>query len=153
MATHSSILAWKIPWTEEPGRLQSTGSQRVEHDWATSISLSLSLSLKVVGHHAFQEASQFGHILLFSDFGKFCLLFCFCYFWIIYVFFLSLAVFHILSSCLHPFLLPFLWWIFICLSRSSTDVIYLDLHKVNVSVICAIICTNYLCACFTRPVR
>ena len=29
MATHSSILAWKIPWTEEPGRLQSTGSQRV----------------------------------------------------------------------------------------------------------------------------
>ena len=31
-ATHSSILAWKIPWTEEPGRLQSTGSQRVGHD-------------------------------------------------------------------------------------------------------------------------
>ena len=30
MATHSSILAWKIPWTEEPGRLQSIGSQRVE---------------------------------------------------------------------------------------------------------------------------
>ena len=32
MATHSSILAWKIPWTEEPGRLQSMGSQRVKHD-------------------------------------------------------------------------------------------------------------------------
>ena len=32
MATHSSILAWKIPWMEEPGRLQSTGSQRVRHD-------------------------------------------------------------------------------------------------------------------------
>ena len=32
MATHSSILAWKIPWTEEPGRLQSMGLQRVEHD-------------------------------------------------------------------------------------------------------------------------
>ena len=32
MAIHSSILAWKIPWTEEPGRLQSMGSQRVEHD-------------------------------------------------------------------------------------------------------------------------
>ena len=32
MATHSSILAWKIPWTEEPGRLQSIGLQRVEHD-------------------------------------------------------------------------------------------------------------------------
>ena len=32
MATHSSILAWKIPWTEDPGRLQSMGSQRVGHD-------------------------------------------------------------------------------------------------------------------------
>ena len=31
-ATHSSILAWRIPWTEEPGRLQSMGSQRVGHD-------------------------------------------------------------------------------------------------------------------------
>ena len=39
MATHSSTLAWKIPWKEEPGRLQSTGSQRVGHDWATSLSL------------------------------------------------------------------------------------------------------------------
>ena len=32
MATHCSILAWRIPWTEEPGRLQSVGSQRVGHD-------------------------------------------------------------------------------------------------------------------------
>ena len=32
MATHSSILAWRIPWTEEPGRLQFMGSQRVKHD-------------------------------------------------------------------------------------------------------------------------
>ena len=36
MATHSSILAWKIPWMEEPDRLQSMGSQRIGHDWATS---------------------------------------------------------------------------------------------------------------------
>ena len=42
MATHSSILAWRIPWTEEPGGLQSTGLQRVGHDWAISLSLSLS---------------------------------------------------------------------------------------------------------------
>ena len=42
MAPHSSTLAWKIPWTEEPGRLQSMGSLRVWHDWATSLSLSLS---------------------------------------------------------------------------------------------------------------
>ena len=38
MATHSSSIAWKIPWMEEPGRLQSMGSQRVRHDWATSLS-------------------------------------------------------------------------------------------------------------------
>ena len=42
MATHSSILAWKIPWTEELLRLQSMGLQRVGHDWVTSHSLSLS---------------------------------------------------------------------------------------------------------------
>ena len=44
MAAHSSILGWRIPWTEEPGGLQSTGSQRVGHDWATSPSPSPSYS-------------------------------------------------------------------------------------------------------------
>ena len=39
VAPHSSTLAWKIPWTEEPGGLQSMGSLRVGHDWATSLSL------------------------------------------------------------------------------------------------------------------
>ena len=39
MAPHSSTLAWKIPWTEEPGRLQSMGSGRVGHKWETSLSL------------------------------------------------------------------------------------------------------------------
>ena len=39
MATHSSTLAWKIPWTEECCRLQSMGSQRIRHDWANSLSL------------------------------------------------------------------------------------------------------------------
>ena len=38
MSTHASTLAWKIPWMEEPGRLQSMKSQRVRHDWATSVS-------------------------------------------------------------------------------------------------------------------
>ena len=40
MAPHSSTLAWKIPWTEEPGRLQFMGSLRVRHDWTTHFSLS-----------------------------------------------------------------------------------------------------------------
>ena len=35
MPTHSSIIVWEIPWTEEPGRLQSVGSQNVRHNWAT----------------------------------------------------------------------------------------------------------------------
>ena len=39
MAPHSSTLAWQIPWMEEPGRLQSMESQRVRHNWATSLSL------------------------------------------------------------------------------------------------------------------
>ena len=39
MTPHSSTLAWKIPWAEEPGRLQSMGSRRVGHDWETSLSL------------------------------------------------------------------------------------------------------------------
>ena len=49
MAAHSSTLAWKIPWTEEPGRLQSMGSQRVRHNWATSLHFL----------HFHQEALQF----------------------------------------------------------------------------------------------
>ena len=40
MATHSSILAWKTPWTGKPGVLPSMGLQRVGHDWANSLSLS-----------------------------------------------------------------------------------------------------------------
>ena len=44
MATHSSILAWEIPWTEESGGLQSMGSQRVRHDWETNTSTT-------TGHH------------------------------------------------------------------------------------------------------
>ena len=39
MAIHYSILAWKIPWMEEPGGLQSIGSQRIRHDWVTSMKM------------------------------------------------------------------------------------------------------------------
>ena len=41
MATHSSILAWRIPWTEEPGGLQPIGSQRVRHDSVTNSNITL----------------------------------------------------------------------------------------------------------------
>ena len=49
VATHSSILAWRIPWPEEPGRLQSMGSQRFGHDRATNTFTSLSSLVNV--HH------------------------------------------------------------------------------------------------------
>ena len=45
MAPYSRTLAWKIPWTEKPGRLQSMGLQRVGHDWATSLSLWITFAL------------------------------------------------------------------------------------------------------------
>ena len=48
MAPHSSILAWRIPWMEEPGGLQSTGSQRVGHDWATSLQIPLHVKSKFI---------------------------------------------------------------------------------------------------------
>ena len=51
MVTHSSILAWRIPWTEMPGRLQSTGSQRVRHDWATSLTLLTYVHIKKQRHY------------------------------------------------------------------------------------------------------
>ena len=50
MAPHFSTLAWKIPWMEEPGRLQSMGSLRVRHDWATWLSLiTFHFSLSCIG--------------------------------------------------------------------------------------------------------
>ena len=48
MATHSSTLAWKIPWTEDPCRLQSMGSQGVGHDWATSLHLVKAMVFPIV---------------------------------------------------------------------------------------------------------
>ena len=48
METHSSILAWEIPWTGEPGRLLSLGSQRVEHDWARTQTFPESKELSVI---------------------------------------------------------------------------------------------------------
>ena len=54
MATHSSILAWKIPRMEEPGRLQSMGSQRLGHDWVTSLHFIVE-NYKVVTHQIWKN--------------------------------------------------------------------------------------------------
>ena len=60
MAIYSSTIAWKIPWTEEPGRLQSMGSQRVRHDSAISLSFSLTFSLKPgeINHFLVQQLTD-----------------------------------------------------------------------------------------------
>ena len=60
MATHSSILAWRIPWMKEPGRLQSIGLQRVGHDGATSLSLSLNSVITYI-EIEYKNSGSFGH--------------------------------------------------------------------------------------------
>ena len=64
MATHSSTLAWKIPWTVEHGRLQSTGSQRVGQDWATSLHLHLTCDLDTSIHSYLNKPSTYNPALL-----------------------------------------------------------------------------------------
>ena len=56
MATHSSILAWKIPWMEKPVRLQSMGSQRIGHDIATSLSFFLWFSSVQFSHSVVSDS-------------------------------------------------------------------------------------------------
>ena len=62
MAIHSSVLAWRIPWTKEPGRLQSMGLQRVGQDWVTFTFTSLSSKLGTV-HHGLLSLSETDRIL------------------------------------------------------------------------------------------
>ena len=59
-ATHSSILAWELPWTEEPSRLQPMGSQRVGHDWATNIfTFTFQIIWSSKPNYEFESDSQF----------------------------------------------------------------------------------------------
>ena len=65
MATHSTILAWKIPLTEKPGRLQLTGLQRVRHDWATSFNFTFNL-VKRQRSSSFKNLELFNTVAIFS---------------------------------------------------------------------------------------
>ena len=64
IATHSSTLSWKIPWTEEPGRLQSMGSQRVGHDWATSLFFSKTQDKVYIGYICYLSGLHVFRMLL-----------------------------------------------------------------------------------------
>ena len=66
MATHSSILAWKIPWTEEPIRLQSMGSQRVGH-WAISLSLIIKNCIFYVSVHYVCMYLSISHLCIYES--------------------------------------------------------------------------------------
>ena len=64
IATHSSTLAWKIPWMEEPDRLQSIGSQRVGHNWATSLFLSKTQDKVYIGYMCYLSGLHVFKMLL-----------------------------------------------------------------------------------------
>ena len=70
MASHSSILAWRIPWTEEPGRLQSMGSQRVRNDWMTNTHTKSKVTSCYLCYILFRYKSQFPPIFKGEDFIK-----------------------------------------------------------------------------------
>ena len=70
MATHTSILAWKTPWTEEPGKLQSLGSQRVRHNWASEHTTELCMEITDWG---LGRGGEDGFLLMFFHiFAVFC---------------------------------------------------------------------------------
>ena len=58
IATHSSTLAWKIPWAEEPWRLQSMGSQRVKHNWVTSLHFFKEIQCQMNWHRLFESFNE-----------------------------------------------------------------------------------------------
>ena len=98
MATHSSILAWEIPWTEEPGGLQSMGLQRVRYDWATNTYTALT--------HTQHFLIYFLILLKYNWFTMLCLISIYIYLYIffIYIFFFSLYIY----SFSYSFLLQFI---------------------------------------------
>ena len=73
MAIHSRTIAWKILWTEEPGRLQSIGSQRIGHNWTTSLSLQFTILTEISPECSLEglmlklKLQYFGHLKKRSD--------------------------------------------------------------------------------------
>ena len=70
MANHSRILAWRIPWMEKSGRLQSVGPQRVGHDWATSLSLPMLSNLIWLFYFVITECWNVHLVVSFKEVKK-----------------------------------------------------------------------------------
>ena len=70
MASHSSVLAWKTPWTEEPGRLQPLGSQSVGHDWVTEHTEMMGVSMLMAHWVIFIKSHWINHRLPFGSDDK-----------------------------------------------------------------------------------
>ena len=68
MATHSSILAWEIPWTEKPGSLQSMGVQKVRHNWVTKQQSKFSIRSPFISHHSTEGDSVLTLVWIMFDF-------------------------------------------------------------------------------------
>ena len=100
VATHSSTLAWEILWTEGPGGLQSMGSQRVEHSWATKHTHMVLVLLDVI--FMFNIFPQFNTVIVFDYSAH-----CHRVFW--YLMFLKFLFFSSTSGCCQILLLLFHW--------------------------------------------
>ena len=147
MVTHSSILAWKIPWTEEPGRLQSMGSQRVGHYWAWAHT-----------HTSFLEKCQFRSFAHFwIGLVVFLVLHCMSYLYVLKINPLSFVSFAIIFSrsegCLFNLLIVSFMVQKLLNLISSHLFIYLFLfplvgHKGS----CCVLCHRVVCLCFSLRV-
>ena len=125
MAPHSSTLAWRIPWMEEPGRLKSMGSQRVRHDWATSRSLRSGIS------NFLEEISSLSHSVVFFYFFALITVESFltfpCYLWT--------SVFKWVHLCFSLLLFASLLFTAICKASSDSHFAFLPFFSMGVVLI------------------
>ena len=89
MATHSSVLAWRIPWTEKPGGLQSMGSHRIGHDWSNLAAAAAAAAIKIQRSKLTSWFFRFWFFAVHSDYWSFLFLFYSLIFIFKYIFYLE----------------------------------------------------------------
>ena len=144
MAPHSSTLAWRIPWREQPGRLQSMGSQRDGHDWATSLTQGAPVLVTHIFTIAVSFPWSFDHYIgsLFVS----CLYFKICFvqykYWYSSFLFIFIQYFFSIPSLPVP-MCVYIW------SRRLVDSIYMSLVFVPIQPIC-VFWLKYLICLYLR---